>query len=185
MRIITLGLILVSVACAQAPQPVKSTAGQPAKATTPTTQAESVQDAVAAEQPAPAAVPDQISASDVAEVMTTANPPADGAMDMVAMEQQVQTIFAQSNLSPEQSAAMSEKTMALIAAANAGDQEAVTELSNDLAKEAIGKAIFGGFGLVDAAGVVAAIMDLIAAVMDLDVAGIIDALMDLVAALGA
>jgi hypothetical protein len=181
MRIITLGLILVSVACAQAPQPVKSKA--PVNSQPTAAPVESVQDAVAT--PEPAAVPDQISASDVAEVMTTANPPVDAAMDMVAMEQQVQSIFAQSNLNPEQSAAMSAKTMELIAAANAGDQQAVTELSNDLARQAIGKAIFGSFGLVDAAGVVAAIMDLIAAVMDLDVAGIIDALMDLVAALGA
>lgn len=181
MRIITLSLIMTCVACAQAPQPVMKQKAQPAQTATASTQTGSTQDASTA-QPA---VNDQIQASDVADVMAS-SPVSSAEMDMVAMEEQVQAVFAQSNLSPEQNAAMSEKTMALIAAANAGDQAAVTQLSNDLAKQAIGgKGLIPGFGLVDVAGIVAAIMDLIAAAAAVDVAGIVDALMDLVAALGA
>jgi hypothetical protein len=153
---------------------------QPAVAT----QTASAQDAKPAAETS--AIQDQIQASDVAEVMTTSPSPVAETMDMASMEEQVQAAFAQSNLSPEQNAAMSEKTMALIAAANAGDQAAVTQLSNDLAKQAIGgKGLIPGFGLVDVAGIVAAIMDLIAAAAAVDVAGIVAALMDLVAAIGA
>lgn len=179
MRIITLSLIMTCVACAQAPQPVmKPKAAQPAQ-TVSTASADSAQDSAAA-QPA---ADDQIQAADVAAVMTASTgTPAD--MDMVSMEQQVQAAFAQSNLSPQQNAAMTEKSMALIAAANAGDQAAVTKLSNELVKQAVGgKGLIPSFGLVDVAGIVAAIMDLIAAAADADVAGIVDALMDLVAAL--
>ncbi len=179
MRILTLSLIMTCVACAQAPEmkPKAQTAGTSAAST----QVESQKDATAA-QPAAA---DQIQASDVADVMAS-SPAAPVAMDMASMEDQVQAAFAQSNLSPQQNAALSDKTMALIAAANAGDQAAVTQLSNELAKEAIGgKGLIPGFGLVDVAGIVDAIMDLIAAAADADVAGIVDALMDLVAAIGA
>jgi hypothetical protein len=191
MRIITLSLIMTCVACAQAPQPVMKQKAQPASTPTVVTQpqvqaeTETAQDATVAQ---PAAVEDQIQAADVAAMMeSSAGNPA--AMDMVAMEEQVQAVFAQSNLGPEKSAAMSDKTMALIAAVNAGDQAAATKLSNQLAKEALGgKGLIPGipgFGLVDVAGIVAAIMDLIAAVVAVDVAGILAALMDIVAALGA
>jgi hypothetical protein len=51
-------------------------------------------------------------------------------------------------------------------------------------KQAVGgKGLIPSFGLVDVAGIVAAVMDLIAAAANADVAGIVDALMDLVAAL--
>lgn len=178
MRIITLSLIMTCVACAQAPQ-MKPKA-QTAAPSAASTQVESQKDA-----PAQPAAADQIQASDVADVMAS-SPATPVSMDMASMEEQVQAAFAQSNLSPQQNAALSDKTMALIAAANAGDQAAVTQLSNELAKEAIGgKGLIPGFGLVDVAGIVAAIMDLIAAAADADVAGIVDALMDLVAAIGA
>jgi len=175
MRIITLSLIMTCVACAQAPQPVKPKA--PVQATA--TQTRTAQDAVVNES-----ANDQIQASDVAVVMNQ-NPADSVEMDMASMEGQVQAAFAQSNLSAEQNAALSETSTALIAAANAGDQQAVTDLSNKLAQQALlGKGIIG-FGLVDPAAIVAAIMDLIAAAADADVAGIMDAIMDLVAAIGA
>lgn len=180
MRIITLSLIMTCVACAQAPQPVmKPKAAQPAQTVSTPAAADSVQEKAAAQT----AADDQIQADDVAAVMTASTgTPAE--MDMVSMEQQVQAAFAQSNLSPQQNAAMTEKSMALIAAANAGDQAAVTKLSNELVKQAVGgKGLIPSFGLVDVAGIVAAIMDLIAAAANADVAGIVDALMDLVAAL--
>ncbi|MDQ3233213.1 MAG: hypothetical protein M3Q07_15455 [Pseudobdellovibrionaceae bacterium] len=177
MRILTLSLIMTCVACAQAPQPVqrKPVASTPAVSTTSSATAEDA----AAESAA-----DQIPAADIEAVMNSGSA-APGAMDMAAMGQQVQSAFAQSNLTPEQNSAMSETSMALIAAANAGDQVAVKDLSNKLAKQALlGKGIIG-FGLVDPAAIVAAIMDLIAAAADADVAGIMDAIMDLVAAIGA
>jgi hypothetical protein len=174
MRILTLSLIMTCVACAQAPkQPVQRTA-QPATQTT------TAQDSVAPES----TDNDQIPAADVAAVLNT-TPAAPGAMDVVSMEQQVQAAFAQSKLTPEQNSAMSETSIALIAAANAGDQATVTNLSNKLARQALlGQGVIG-FGLVDPAGIVAAIMDLIAAAANADVAGIVQALMDLVAAIGA
>lgn len=180
MRIITLSLIMTCVACAQAPQPVmKPKAAQPAQTVETSAPAASTQDATTAQT----TTEDQIQAEDVAAVMT-ASTGAPAEMDMASMEQQVQAAFAQSKLSPQQNAAMSEKSMALIAAANAGDQAAVTKLSNELVKQAVGgKGLIPSFGLVDVAGIVAAVMDLIAAAADADVAGIIDALMDLVAAL--
>lgn len=180
MRIITLSLIMTCVACAQAPQPVmKPKAAQPAQTVATPAPVESAQDATTAQTTGD----EQIQAADVAAVMTASTgTPAE--MDMVSMEEQVQAAFAQSNLSPEQNAAMSEKSMALIAAANAGDQAAVTKLSNELVKQAVGgKGLIPSFGLVDVAGIVAAVMDLIAAAANADVAGIVDALMDLVAAL--
>ncbi|HET9240732.1 MAG TPA: hypothetical protein VFO10_25940 [Oligoflexus sp.] len=178
MRIITLSLIMTCVACAQAPV-MKPKAAQPAQTVPTPASVESTQDATTAQN----AADEQIQADDVAAVMTASTgTPVE--MDMVSMEQQVQAAFAQSNLSPQQSAAMSEKSMALIAAANAGDQAAVTKLSNELVKQAVGgKGLIPSFGLVDVAGIVAAIMDLIAAAANADVAGIVDALMDLVAAL--
>jgi hypothetical protein len=180
MRIITLSLIMTCVACAQAPQPVmKPKAAQPAQTVATPAAVESTQDATTAQTTGD----EQIQAADVAAVMTASTgTPAE--MDMVSMEEQVQAAFAQSKLSPEQNAAMSEKSMALIAAANAGDQAAVTKLSNELVKQAVGgKGLIPSFGLVDVAGIVAAVMDLIAAAANADVAGILDALMDLVAAL--
>jgi hypothetical protein len=158
---------------------MKPKAAQPAQTVATPAPVESAQDATTAQTTGD----EQIQAADVAAVMTASTgTPAE--MDMVSMEEQVQAAFAQSNLSPEQNAAMSEKSMALIAAANAGDQAAVTKLSNDLVKQAVGgKGLIPSFGLVDVAGIVAAVMDLIAAAANADVAGIVDALMDLVAAL--
>lgn len=180
MRILTLSLIMTCVACAQAPKPALKSKAAPVQTSAPQTENTATQDAAGDNS---VASNDQIQDSEIADIMSSA-PATPIAMDQASMEQQVQAVFAQnSNLSPAQSSAMSETSIALINAANAGDQAAVKSLSNQLLKQAVGAQGIGiGFGLVDPAAIVAAIMDLIAAAMNADVAGIIDALMDLAAA---
>lgn len=176
MRYLPLVLVMTSFACSSAPsKPVIEKAQEPASSASvsPISQDSSadVQEAAS------------IKAEDVAAVMpSTASAPV--VMDQVSMESQIQSSFAQnSKLSPQQSAAMTASSMALINAAQAGDQAAVKGLANDLLKQAMNAKGLIGFGLLDPAGILAAIMDLIAAAADADVAGIIDAIQDLVAAI--
>jgi hypothetical protein len=103
-------------------------------------------------------------------------------------EQLAQQIAARQNangesLTAEQSEAATAKVMAVVKAAESGNPLALTLAANDLNAFAADMQGEQGLGLVDVAGVVDAIQDLIAAALDLDVAGIVDAVMDLIDAI--
>ncbi len=176
MRYLPLVLVMTSFACSSAPSKPVMRASQkaaPAEAVSPVSQGTSADTVEAA----------SIKTEDVAAVMP-AKQSAPVVMDQVSMESQIQSSFAQNpKLSAQQSAAMTASSMALINAAEAGDQAAVKGLANDLLKQALNAKGPLGFGLLDPAGILAAIMDLIAAAANADVAGIIDAIQDLVAAI--
>jgi hypothetical protein len=178
MRILSLGLILSCVACSSAPsKPVANTSNG--------TEAAKVEVSTASNPVSADSSSEKIGVESIAEVMTAPSA-VPAPMDQADMATEVKAAFTQNQkLSPEQSAAMSTTSLALIEAANAGDQAAVQGLSNQLLKQAVAAQAFGGFGLVDPAAIVQAIMDLIAAAVNADVAGVVDAIMDLIAAIGA
>ncbi|MCX6129769.1 MAG: hypothetical protein NTX25_12005 [Proteobacteria bacterium] len=91
-----------------------------------------------------------------------------------------------SNLSEAQKAAMNAKVQSLVAAK--GDNAAMAAAANVLTSAFTAnipgvKGNIPGLGLVDVAGIVAAVQDLIAAIVAADAAGIKDAIMDLIAAI--
>lgn len=110
--------------------------------------------------------------------------PVSETKDMVSLKPQVDAAFAQnSKLSAAQAQGLSDTTMQLIEASEAGDQTAIAGLSSQLLNQALlGPA---SFGLVDAGGLAKAIQDLVAAAINADVAGILDAVEDIVAAVTA
>lgn len=111
--------------------------------------------------------------------------PAPSANQALSMEQAAAQTINNSNLTPAQKAEMNEKVQALMAAK--GNPIQMAAAGNALISFAAGAAgpagNIPGFGLVDAAAAVAAVQDLIAAIIDLDAAGIQAAIMDLIAAL--
>lgn len=133
---------------------------------------------------APAETGKVIPSETAAPAAPTPMPPVAETMDVVSLKPQVDAAYTQnSKLSPEQAQGLSDTTMQLIEASQAGDQKAISGLSSQLLNQALlGRT---GFGLVDAGGLAQAIQDLVAAAINADVAGILDAVDDIVAAVGA
>lgn len=174
MRILILSLMTTVVACGTSPQPASQRAPQK-------TQVLTSQDAPASQEKVSSNEPRE-SASIPAKSEGTTPTPAP--MTTADLKTQVDARYAQNpKLSEQRAQDLSSTTMDLINASNAGNQQAVSGLSSKL----LNQALLGnqGFSLVDAAGLAAAIADLVDAAINADVAGILDAVDDIVAAVTA
>ena len=130
----------------------------------------------------PVSEPSKVMPSETpASVEATPVVPVPQAMDAVSLKQEVDAVYSQNpKLSAAQAQGLSDTTMLLIEASQAGDQKAISGLSSQLLNQALlGRS---SFGLVDAGGLAKAIQDLVAAAINADVAGILDAVDDIVAA---
>lgn len=162
MRRTILCLALTVFSCRSAPEPNLKRTAEKETVSEPT-------------QVTPADPPASVEATPVVPVQV---PPT---MDAVSLKQEVDAAYSQNpKLSAEQAQGLSDTTMLLIEASQAGDQKAITGLSGQLLNQALlGRS---SFGLVDAGGLAKAIQDLVAAAINADVAGILDAVDDIVAA---
>ena len=108
--------------------------------------------------------------------------------EIQSMEQSVSELFSTMTsangkaMDPEVAAEGSELVMGVMDAAQSGSPIKVALAANKLTRFARAQEA-NGLGLVDVAGVVDAIQDLVAAIMDADAAGILDAIQDLIAAI--
>ena len=106
----------------------------------------------------------------------------------LSMSQQVAAVFTEAEgengekLSEEQAAEGHQLTMNVIKAANSGNPFQMAAVGNEMI-DFVNEASSNQLGVVDVAGVVDGVLDLIDAALDLDVAGIIDALLDIVDAI--
>lgn len=136
-----------------------------------------------------ATTPDYIKADDInaavnASAQTAANTPAPNATAQAAsMSQVAADTINNSQLTAQQKVNMNEKVQALMA--SNGNSAQMAAAGNALVSLVTGGAAvkLPGFGLLDPAAAVAAVMDLINAIVNADPAGIQAALMDLIAAL--
>ena len=108
--------------------------------------------------------------------------------EVQSMEQSVSELFSTmtssdgKTMDPELAAEGSGLVMGVMDAAQSGNPIKIAFAANKLTSFAK-KQEAAGLGLVDVAGVIDAIQDLVAAIIDADAAGILDAIQDLVAAI--
>ncbi len=141
----------------------------------------------AVEAPATSKAPEYVKAEDVKKIASSSDATVASSAPVPAatLEAAASETINASNLSAAQKTEMNAQVTQMIAAK--GNPVAMAAAGSALVGLAGGPFAgkVGGFALLDPAAAVAAVQDLIAAIMDADPAGIQDAIMDLIAALAA